>query len=66
MSVGFIALLLVVLRYVSIKVSPSAHTNIKEMPMIKTLTVKAREICSIVMETFWAIGASSIASHLAT
>lgn len=66
MFVGFMALLLIVLRYISIKLSPIAHTNIKEVPMKKTLTVKAREICSIVMETFWAIGASSIASHLAT
>lgn len=34
--------------------------------MKKTLTVKAREVCSIVMETFWAVGASGIAGHLAT
>jgi hypothetical protein len=66
MFVGFVALLLILSRYVSIKLSPSAHTYIKEVPMKKTLTVKAREVCSIVMETFWAIGASGIAGHLAT
>ena len=66
MFVGFVVLLLILLRYVSIKLSPSAHTNIKEVPMEKTLTIKAREVCSIVMETLWAIGAGSIATHLAT
>jgi hypothetical protein len=62
--VGFMVLLLFLLRYVSIKLSPTAHTNIKEAPMKKTLTVKAREVCSICMETFWAIGAGSVAGHL--
>lgn len=62
--VGSIALLLVLLRYVSIKLSPSAHNNIKEVPMKKTLTVKARIIGSTILETIWAIGASGVAGHL--
>ncbi len=32
-SPGFIALLLILLRYVSIKLSPSAHTIMKEVLM---------------------------------
>lgn len=62
--VGFTALLLVLLRYASIKLSPSAQNNNKEVPMKKTLTVKARTFGSTVLETIWAIGVSSVAAHL--
>ena len=62
--VGSIVLLLVLLRYVSIRLSPSAQNNIKEVPMKKTLTVKARKFGSAVLETIWAIGANSVAGHL--
>jgi len=62
--VGFTALLLVLLRYASIKLSPSAQNNNKEVPMEKTLTVKARIFGSTVLETIWAIGVSGVAAHL--
>ena len=38
--VGFMVLLLFLLRYVSIKLSPTAHTNIKEVPMKKNINCK--------------------------
>jgi len=62
--VGSVALLLVLLRYVSIRLIPSDHNNIKEVPMAKTLTGKARVVFSTLLETMWAIGASSVAGHL--
>ncbi|MDY6857577.1 MAG: hypothetical protein SWO11_23315 [Thermodesulfobacteriota bacterium] len=62
--VGSIAFLLVLLRYVSIRLSPSAQDNIKEVSMVKTLTVKARFAVSTVLETIWAIGAGGVAGHL--
>ena len=62
--VGSIALLLFLLRYVSIRLIPSGHDNNKEVPMVKTLTVKARIFFSAVLETIWAIGAGSVVSHL--
>ena len=34
--------------------------------MAKTLTVNARKYFSVVLETIWAIGAGSVASHLST
>jgi hypothetical protein len=62
--VGSIVFLLVLLRYVSIRLSPSARNNIKEVPMKKTLTIKARKFVSTVLETIWAIGAGGVAGHL--
>jgi hypothetical protein len=32
--------------------------------MVKTLTKRARELCSTLLETMWAIGASGVAAHL--
>jgi len=62
--VGSIAFLLILLRYVSIRLSPTAQDNIKEVSMAKTLTVKALVLISTVLETIWAIGAGSVAGHL--
>lgn len=62
--VGSVALLLVLLRYASIRLSPSARNNIKEVSMVKTLTAKARALLSSTLETIWAIGAGSVAGHL--
>lgn len=64
--VGSIASLLFLLRYVSIKLSPSDQTNIKEESMVKTLTAKALLLTSSALETIWAIGASCVAGHLST
>ena len=64
--VGSIVFLLVLLRYVCIRLSPSAQNNIREVPMGKTLTVKARELSSTVLETIWTIGAGGVAGHLST
>ena len=61
-----IAFLLVLLRYVSIRLGPTAQDSIKEVPMKKTLTVKARVFGSAVLETMWAIGAGGVAGHLST
>jgi len=62
--VASIAFLLVLLRYISIRLSPSDQNNIKEVPMKKTLTVKARIFGITVLETIWTIGASGVAGHL--
>jgi hypothetical protein len=62
--VGSVALLLVLLRYVSIRLIPSDHNNIKEVPMVITLTERTRVVCSTLLETMWAIGAGSVAGHL--
>ncbi len=66
MLVGSVALLLVLLRYASIRLSPSAQNNTKGVSMVKTLTAKARTTFSSTLETLWAIGAGSIAGHLST
>ena len=62
--VGSIALLLVLLRYVSIRLVPSDQNNIKEMPMKKTLTVRTRVFLSSTFENIWAIGVGSVVPHL--
>lgn len=62
-NVGFWVILLFLLRYVSIKLSPINQSSNKETLMEKTLTA-ILWIVSIGMETFWAIGASSVATHL--
>ncbi len=62
--VGSLAFLLFLLRYVSIRLSPSAQANIKEVTMVKTLTVKAQLFISTILETIWAIGAGGVAGHL--
>jgi len=59
--VGSVALLLVLLRYISINLIPSDQYNIKEVSMVKTLTAKTRVLLSSVLETIWAFGVSSVA-----
>ena len=64
--VGSIALLLILLRYVSIRLVPLGHENSnKEVSMVKTLTARTRIFLSSMFETLWAIGVSSVAGlHL--
>jgi hypothetical protein len=64
--VGSIALLLILLRYASIRLVPLAHENSnKEKSMVKTLTARTRIFLSSMFETLWAIGVSSVAGlHL--
>jgi hypothetical protein len=62
--VGSVALLLVLLRYVSIRLVPSDHDNIKEVSMVKTLKARTRIIFSSVLESIWATGVGIVAGHL--
>ncbi len=62
--VGSVVFLLVLLRYVCIRLTPSGQDNIKEVDMVKTLTVKARLFISAALETIWTIGASGVVLHL--
>ena len=64
--VGSIALLLILLRYVSIRMVPLASENSdKEVSMVKTLTARTRIFLSLMFETVWAVGVSSVAGlHL--
>lgn len=64
--VGTVALLLVLLRYLSIRLIPSGQDNIKEVLMEKTLTARTRIYFSSVFETIWAIGVGSVVGHLST
>jgi hypothetical protein len=60
--VGFIVLLLILLRYISISVVLSAteRCQTKEVPMEKTLTAKSLVFFGSLYETIWAIGVSSV------
>ena len=62
--VGSVALLLVLLRYASIRLIPSDQDNIKEVPMKKALTVRTRVFLSSIFENIWAIGVGSVVAHL--
>ena len=63
--VGFVALLLILLRFISLKLILSVSDNsIKEVPMKKTSTV--RIFVSSILETIWAAGVSSVVGHLST
>jgi hypothetical protein len=62
--VGSVALLLVLLRYVSIRLVPSDHDNIKEVSMIKTLKARTRIFFGSVLESIWATGVGVVAGHL--
>ena len=64
--VGSIALLLILLRYISIRFVPLANENSnKEVSMVKTLTGRARVFFSSTFETMWAIGVGGVAGlHL--
>ncbi len=64
--VGSVAFLLVLLRYLSIRLIPSGQGNTKEVPMEKTLTASTRIYFSSVFETIWAIGVGSVVGHLST
>ena len=64
--VGSVALLLVLLRYVCIRLIPSGQNNIKEVPMVKTLTARTRIFFSSALETMWAIGVGGVVGHLST
>jgi hypothetical protein len=64
--VGSVALLLFLLRYISIRLMPSDQGNIKEVHMEKTSTARVRIFFSSVVETIWAIGVGSVVGHLST
>ena len=64
--VGSVALLLVLLRYISFNLIPSDQGNIMEVPMVKTLTARTRIFFSSAFETIWAIGVGSVVVHLST
>ena len=66
MLVGSVALLQVLLRYIRIRLIPSGHDNIKEVPMVKTLNARTRIFLSSVFENIWAIGVGGIVGHLLT
>jgi len=62
--VGSVALLLVLLRYVSIRLSPLDQDNIKEVSMVKTLNARTRVFLSSVFESIWAAGVGGVVGHL--
>lgn len=64
--VGSVALLLVLLRYISINLILSGQNNIKEVSMAKTLTARTRVFLSSIFETTWAIGVGGVVGHLLT
>ena len=59
-----VALLLVMLRYLSIRLIPSDQPNMREVPMKKTLTDRVRIVLSSAFESIWAIGVGSVVGHL--
>jgi hypothetical protein len=62
--VGSVALLLVLLRYISIRLIPSDQDNIKEVAMVKTLNARTRVFLSSVFESSWAVGVGGVVGHL--
>lgn len=64
--VGSVALLLFLLRYISIRLISSDQDNIRKVPMVKTLTARTRIFLSSAFETIWAIGVGSVVAHLST
>jgi len=64
--VGSVALLLFLLRYVSIRLIPSDQANIKEVSMVKTLKTRTRIFLSSVVESIWATGVRAVVGHLST
>lgn len=63
--VGFVAFLLVLLRYFSLKLILSVSDNsIKGVPMKTTSTV--RIFVSSILETIWAAGVGGVVGHLST
>lgn len=67
MFVGSVALIFVLLRYVSIQLaSTTAVGKNKEVSMVETFIARARTLLSSVFETTWATGVSYAAGHLST
>ena len=66
MFVGSIVLLLVLLRYISIKMISSNQDNIKEVPMKITLNARIQTLISSLLETGSAIGVGIVVAHLST
>ncbi len=65
--VGSVALLFVLLRYISHSLILSVNDNSKkEVPMVKTITTRTRVFFGSIFETMWAIGVSSAVGHLST
>lgn len=65
--VGSVALIFVLIRYVSIQlVLSTTADNSEEVSMVKTLKARARILFSSVFETTWATGVSYAAGHLST
>lgn len=62
--VGSVALLLVLLRYVSIDLILLDQNNAKEVSMVKTLTARTCMFLSSIFEITWAIGVGSVVGHL--
>jgi hypothetical protein len=59
-----VALLLVLLRFISFELIYSDQDNIKEVSMVKTLNARLRVFLSSVFESSWAIGVGSVVAHL--
>ncbi len=67
MCVGFIALIFVLLRYLSIRLASTTTVDKnKEVPMGQTLLANTYTFFSSLLETVWAIGVGYIAGHLST
>lgn len=63
--VGSVALLIILLRYISLNVVlPATRSSEKEVPMAKILTVRARVFLSSILETMWAIGVGGVVGNL--
>ena len=63
--VGFLVLLLTLLRFVRLKLDLSvSDNNIEEVPMKMTSTV--RIFASSLLETVWTTGVASVVGHLST
>ena len=64
MLVGSLALLLFLLRYISIRLILMGHDNIKEVSMVKTLKARSLLFLSSAFESIWAVGVGGIAGNL--
>ena len=62
--VGSVVLLLVLLRYISIRLIPSDHNSIKEVSMAKTLKARSSIFFGSIVESTWATGVGVVAGHL--
>lgn len=63
--VGSIALLLILLRYISVNVVlPATSNSEKGVFMVKALTGRTRAFLNSTFETMWAIGVGSVVGHL--